>query len=59
MSNYPTTLERAFDLARSGQYSSISDLKKQLMAEGLTISQLTGPSLLKQLTALIRDAAAG
>ena len=58
MSNYPTILERAFDLARSGQFRSVSDIRRQLLAEGFYVGQLTGPSLLKQLTALIRSAAA-
>lgn len=33
-SNRPTTLERAYELARSGACRSVSDIKQQLSAEG-------------------------
>jgi hypothetical protein len=58
MSPRPTTLERAFDLARSGQFGSVQEIKKKLRAEGFYADQITGPSLSKQLTALLRNAAA-
>ena len=47
------TLERAFQLARAGDCSSVSDIKKRLIAEGFSGEQITGPVLSKQLKALI------
>ena len=48
----PTALERAFALARTGDYPGVSELKTQLKAEGYATLQLEGPTLLKQLRAL-------
>lgn len=53
-----TSLERAFELARSGNYSSIAEIKKQLHAEGFSVAQVTGATLLRQLRELIRTALA-
>ncbi len=50
------TLERAFELARSGAVTDVNQLRVKLKAEGLEISQLQGPSLLKQIRALIAAA---
>ena len=44
-----TTLERAFTLARSGEYGGVSEIRAQLKAEGYAIQQMEGPSLLRQL----------
>ena len=52
-----TPLERAFQLARSGQHASVDAIRKQLHKEGYSTSQLFGPALRKQLRELI-DAAA-
>jgi hypothetical protein len=49
MSFRPTPLERAFELARSGECATVSDVKLRLKQEGLSISQLEGPSLARQL----------
>ena len=58
MTNRPTTLERAFQLARSGEYSTISDSRRQLKTEGFSDapSQISGPSMLKQLRKLCEAA---
>lgn len=45
----PTTLERAFELARSGLYAGVPELRKQLKDEGYAMSQVEGPLLTKQL----------
>jgi hypothetical protein len=47
-----TTLERAFELARSGDCASIGEVREKLAAEGYSLHQLTGPTLLKQLRTL-------
>jgi hypothetical protein len=49
MIDRPTALERAFDLARTGKYASVTELRVQLKAEGYSGEQLTGPKLLRQL----------
>lgn len=58
MTHRPTTLERAFQLARSGEYGNISDIRRQLKIEGYSDapSQISGPSMLKQLRKLCEAA---
>jgi hypothetical protein len=50
-----TSIERAFQLAKSGDCASISDIKKSLQRDGYTAGQITGPLLLKQLRVAIRE----
>jgi hypothetical protein len=52
-----TTLERAFELALSGEIANMRDLRQQLKSEGYSASQLEGPALVKQLRQMIRGAA--
>ena len=52
----PTPLERAFELARSGEYAGVAEIRKQLKAEGLSALQLSGPSLGRQLRDLCQAA---
>jgi hypothetical protein len=52
MTSRPTTIERAFELARTGDCSGIAEIRARLKAEGHNIGQLEGPSLLRQLRAL-------
>ena len=56
MDHTVTALERAFQLAKSGDYTSVSDIKKRLGAEGYSVAQITGRVLSKQLDALIKAA---
>jgi hypothetical protein len=56
MDNSITALERAFQLARSGDYTSVPDIRKRLVQERYSVSQITGGALSKQLLALIRAA---
>ncbi len=51
-----TSLERAFELARSGKCLTIRDIAIQLHAEKYDISHLEGPALRKQLAELIEEA---
>jgi hypothetical protein len=53
MDSRPTTLEKAFQLARSGKCLSLGDLMKKLRVEGYDTFQIQGPILKKQLCALI------
>ena len=48
-----TALERAFQLAESGNVPSIDVLKRQLKAEGYSAATITGRTLVRQLLALI------
>ena len=48
-------LERAFQLAKSGTCTSVEDIRKGLKSEGYSVNQIDGRTLLKQLTALIKE----
>ena len=54
-----TALERAFELANSGNCENVDDIKKALKSEGYSDQQITGRALGKQLTGLIRRARVG
>jgi hypothetical protein len=54
-----TALERAFQLAKSGAFTSVHAIKQQLSAEGFAAAQVTGKTLAKQLNALIKAAREG
>ena len=56
MARNATALERAFQLARSGDYGTIKDIRKRLRAEGYPSMQIAGSALIKQLRAIIRTA---
>lgn len=51
-----TTLERAFDLAKSGRCRSMDEVRARLKAEGYDVQALQGKVLLSQLRALIKEA---
>jgi hypothetical protein len=51
-----SALERAFQLAKSGNYTSVADIKKRLVEEHYSVAQITGGALAKQLGALIKAA---
>ena len=52
MGHQLTALERAFELARSGEYDGPGDIREQLKRERFSVSQLEGPSLRRQLREL-------
>ena len=54
----PTTLERAFALAKSGTCSGLEDIRRQLRAEGYPLHSIEGPSLIRQLRELCVASAA-
>ncbi len=58
MQVHVTVLERAFELAASGSYDSVSAVRQRLLKEGYAVEQLTGRNLLSQLNTLIRARAA-
>lgn len=49
MAARPSTLERGFELANTGEYASISAIRKQLKNEGYFTTQLFGRGLATQL----------
>jgi hypothetical protein len=52
MSHRPTTLERAFELARSGACPGLQDIRQRLKSEGYDPHQIEGPMLVRQLREL-------
>jgi hypothetical protein len=48
-----TELERAFQLAKSGDCRSVDEIRKKLSSEGYYATQVTGKGLLRQLQAII------
>ena len=51
-----TTIERAFQLAKSGSCASVADIRKRLKLEGFSVAQISGGVLTGQLRALIQAA---
>jgi hypothetical protein len=51
-----TVLERAFQLARSGEVSGLPEIRKILKREGYNRDQIEGRALTRQLTDLIKAA---
>lgn len=56
MAENKTTIERAFELARSGECARIGDIVRHLSREGYDIRQIHGSALRKQLRDLIKVA---
>ena len=51
-----TALERAFQLAKSGEVAGLTEIAKAVRREGYSSNQIEGPSLKRQLTNRIRAA---
>jgi hypothetical protein len=58
MTTNKTTLERAFELAETGEVNSTEDIRKQLRREGFDTRQIEGQSLCRQLMDASRKARA-
>ncbi len=58
MNQHQTTLERAYELARSGECSGVADIRDTLNKERFSdvAGQLYGPTIQKQLTRICREA---
>jgi hypothetical protein len=48
-------IARAFELATSGKFSSMTDIKSRLKSEGYSVATMDGRSLLKQIRAIIKN----
>ena len=57
MESSKTALERAFELAKGGGYSTVNVIKDRLKAEGYSLEEVDGKALTAQLRALIKHAA--
>lgn len=53
MDHTKSTLERAFELAKSGRYAGLGELRAAVKAEGYSTAQMEGPSLGRQLKRLM------
>ena len=51
-----SVLERSFQLAATGRYDTVTQIKRQLYSEGYATLQVSGPTLFKQLVAEISHA---
>ena len=51
-----TSMERAFHLARSGRFITLTEVVTTLDREGYSANQIQGPLLKRQLTDLIKAA---
>ncbi len=60
MTNKPTIMERAYELARSGAIADLQDLSRRLKSEGFEAvdAHLAGPSLRAELRRLSQSARA-
>jgi hypothetical protein len=58
MQHRATAVERAFQLARTGQVAEFSEIVKALRGERYSVDQLQGPMLKRQLVDLIKTARA-
>jgi transketolase N-terminal domain/subunit len=58
MDHTVTAVERAFQLAKSGDCASLAEIKDRLRAEGYSAKQITGRAMSTQLGALIKAARA-
>ena len=54
-----TELERAFQLARSGRVTGLTDIITTLKRDGYSASQIEGPLLKRQLADVIKAARGG
>ena len=56
----PTTLERAFALARTGEFATVSEIRRRLREERFELvdAHLSGPALARQLRSICEDARA-
>ncbi len=54
-----SAIERAFELAATGRYVTVSEIKLILMREGYQYEQVEGSALSKQLSAAITKARDG
>ena len=53
-----TALERAFDMARSGQFINVGEIAAAVKREGYPDGQVDGRALRRQLAAIIKEARA-
>jgi hypothetical protein len=52
----PSTLERAFELAASGRFLSVAEIRSRLSEEGYFTERVCGPVLCRQLMSIMAAA---
>ena len=52
----PSTLERAFELAESGKFVSVGEIRSRLSDEGYFTGAVCGPLLCRQLVSIMAKA---
>lgn len=55
MDTNKSSLERAFELARSGKLRSVAEIRVALKQEGYNQSQIEGRTLVRQLKGMIEN----
>ena len=53
MDGTKTAVERAFELASSGRFSSLPDIRRALASEGYSTTQVVGSQMTRQLRQLM------
>ena len=56
MDTSKTALERAFEMAQSGRFATVTEIRHALAAEGYGVTQLMGRTLRRQLVSVIQYA---
>jgi hypothetical protein len=59
MDHRKTTLERAFELAKSGIYANFAEVRTKIKSEGYDIHQMEGAALRRQINQIIQSARSG
>ena len=54
MDSYKSALERAFELAETGNYKSVEEIRRRLSQEGYFTHQILGRTLSQQINKIIR-----
>ena len=56
MRDPPTAIERAFQLARTGYFQNVDEVRKAMSREGYSLAQVVGGAISKQLREEIKKA---
>ena len=56
MKPYVSPIERAFELAQTGRFTTVSEVRQRLRDEGYIADGVVGPHLCSQLKAAMRKA---
>ena len=54
MDRYKSALERAFELAASGEFETVDQIRRRLSSEGYLTYQVVGRALFQQLNKILK-----